>query len=593
MRILNFIILFCFSVVGFGQSVIQPNDHAIQYRGRVEFSDPLIPRFSMPSSSIKMKFSGTTLKGTFSAKNFDGNGLSYLYVILDGKASPFERNVLEIKTSKQEYTILEGLENKEHTVELVKLNEYWGMIEFHGFATDGSGALALPNRKSRMIEFYGDSNPSGWSAWNDKDQGGDGEAGGYFTYPGFTSRALEAEFTNFSAGGFGITPKMGDRNLTDYFEKIHIKTDNAVTNQWNPEENYLNTTPDVVVVNLGANDYWSGATKQMQKNGWKNFVEDQLRKVYPKAHIVLANSEGWAVGEPTDYIDEMVDQFHESGDKNISYVKFPWLWGQDHAVVGEHAGFAQVLVEHISKEMNWNILDDADYKLYNAFPMSNELLGNRSFERSILTRPDGWRAGSLQSTAKTIVESSNAKDGEAVVECYGNGGVHYAVKSQNGMQYSISVWVKGTGSSKLRYAFRSQGQAVITEETKSFEVGTDWQNISITTQKAPLDTWQIDIQLDAEDGIVQFDLIEMEEENVTSNSNIPKKKMGFQVYPNPVQHTLYIESIDSNNEYVIFNEMGQLKHQGKESFLDVSLWSSGMYFLKNPLKSETYKIIKN
>ena len=490
---------------------ILPDHPNIQYRGRIEFSNPQVPRFSMPSSSIKIKFKGTTLKGVFSGKNFGGNGLSYLYIVVDGKASPYEREILEIQMGKREYVIAEGLEDAEHVVELTKLNEYWGMVEFHGLTTNGSGPLPLPPKEERFIEFYGDSNPAGWSAWDDRDKGGDAEAGGYYTYPGYTGRALGAQIVNFSAGGHGITPKMVQKDLTRYFGKIHINTDNESTNVWDFESNYIGRKPDVVVINLGANDYYADITKQMLFEGWQKLVLKQIRPVYPDAHVILANSKGWAFGEPTDYLEEAMALFGKAGETNISFVKFPWLWGQEHAVASEQAGFAGVLTEHIASVMGWEInAETADYRLYSSFPKkgNDNLLGNASFESSILVRPDGWRPGSPASKAKTLI--ANAKDGKNVVEAHGWGGVHQAVAAAEGKSYEISVWAKG--AARIRYEFRNQAQRVVAERTEEFPASDTWSQYSIITEKAPKDTWQIKVNLDAAKGqTVLFDAVQMRE----------------------------------------------------------------------------------
>ena len=345
------------------QQYINADNPLIQYRGRVCFADPKSPSFSMPSSSIKVKFKGTFLKGRFSGKNFSGDGNSYLMVIVDGVANAYDRKIITIKKGASvEYAIIENLPHKNHTVELVKLNEYWGTVVFHGFLTDAKCLLKLPEKSKRFIEFYGDSNASAWSAWDDKDQGGDAEAEGYFSYPAFVGRALNAEIVNFSAGGHGMTPKMKALDLTKYFDKIHIKTDAPPLNQWNFTNNYLKAVPDVVVVNLGANDYYKGAKKNLLLQCWEKMVFQKIRPIYPKAHIVLANSEGWAVGEPSDYLETMMQILKTKGETNISYVKFPWLWGEEHAVIPEQATFASILARHIAKKMHWKIDKNADYK---------------------------------------------------------------------------------------------------------------------------------------------------------------------------------------------------------------------------------------
>ena len=477
---------------------IAPDNPYIQYKGRISFANPKAPSFSMPSTSIKIKFKGTLLKGTFSGKNFQGDGNSYLMVIIDGQANPNWRQILTIKRGTRTYIIANGLSDKEHIVELVKLNEYWGMVIFHGFITDAKEALRLPTKPKRLIEYYGDSNASAWSSWNDKDRGKDSESDGYFSYPAFVGRALKAEIINFSAGGHGMTPKTGVLDLTRYFDKVHIKTDASTTNKWDFKNNYLKKKPDVVVINLGANDYYKGAKKEDFFRGWEKMVYRQIRPVYPKSHIVLVNSEGWAVGEPSDYLEEILQRFNAAGERNISFVKFPWLWGEAHAVLAEHATFASFLAEHIAKKMNWEIDNNADYKQYELVTSTKgNMLANASFEKSILLRPDGWRPVNLEVDAYAVFNKKQAYNGVAYLECPSEAKVQQTIKANQNSAFSIQVWIKGNGAGQMGYAFINQGQTTLFEKITDVKLSERWQRYRLITTEAPLKTWKLRVIIGA------------------------------------------------------------------------------------------------
>jgi len=481
----------------------------IQYRGRVEFGAANNCSFSMPGSSIKVRFKGTSLYATFSAENFSGNGYSYLYIITDENADPYSRDIIRLEKEEQEYTIVENLSEGEHTIEIVKKNECWGLVHFNGLRVPGGELLKLPAKKSRLIEYYGDSNPSGWSAWNDKDKGGEADTEGYFTYPGFTARSLNAEWVNFSAGGFGITDRMGRRDLTDFYDKTHIYTNSPNTNSWDFSNNNLGKKPDVIVINLGANDYYNNATESTLKEAWQRFVITQLRPEYPDPHVVLANSYGWANNEPADYLADAIEDFNNSGENNISFVKFPWLWGQDHAVISEHAGFADILSKHIAEQMDWEAKDIP----YSSIPAESSLLGKTSFETSILgVRPDGWRPDNTRSSASWIEDSNEALDGNAFVRCKQGYGVHQSVDAQVEDQFVIKVWAKGNSGSQgiLKYKFRNQAQKTIRSKIKPIIVSDQWQQFEFITEQAPGGTWQIDVILRAESNTtIDYDLIDM------------------------------------------------------------------------------------
>jgi len=481
----------------------------IQYRGRMEFGAGKLCSFSTPGSSVRLKFTGTSLYATFSADYFDGNGYSYLYVIVDENADPLSRQIIRIERAEQEYAIVEALPEGEHVVELVKNNESWGVINLIELRVPDGALLALPDKKPHLIEFYGDSNPSGWSAWNDKDRGGDADSEGYFTYPGFTARSLNAEWVNFSVGGYGITNKMGSQDLTDYYDKIHVYSNSQENNTWDFAQNNLGKKPDVVVINLGANDYYRGVTKQEMKTAWFRFVSELLRPVYPEAHVVLANSYGWALNEPADYLEEVVAEFHAGGDMEVSFVKFPWLWGQEHAVISEQAGFASILSKHIAETMGW----DNEPVPYSSIPEERGVPGNMSFESCILgSRPDGWRPDDGKSNARWVEDGSEAQDGMAFVRCTYGYGVHQAVDAGPGEQFKILVWAKASSGTQgiLKYQFRNQEQGNIQSAIKPIQVSGEWQEFEFATGVAPAGTWQLDVILRAEhNAIVDYDNFEL------------------------------------------------------------------------------------
>ncbi|WP_430814681.1 GDSL-type esterase/lipase family protein [Carboxylicivirga sp. RSCT41] len=479
---------------------IQVTHPDLQYSGRWQINEH-IASASATGSSVKIAFNGTGLSALLSSDNYDGDGFSYLYVIIDGDDSIDKRKVIRLNGIKQFYPVVSDLPMGHHTVEIVKKNEAWGVVHLHELQMIGNRVVGLEPRAERLIEFIGDSNPSGWSAWDDKDQGGDDATDGYYAYPGFTARGLDAEWVNLSVGGFGVTEGMGDKDLTDYHDKIHVYHQ-INENTWDFENNNLGRKPDVVVINLGANDYWNGAAKADIKSSWKKLLTTQIRPVYPNAHVVFANSIGWAINEPADYLDELTQELNAMGESNVSFVKFPWLWGQDHAIISEQAGFANILGAHIAEQMAWEWTPVS----YSSIPLEKGRLGNASFEKNLLgPRPDGWRPINVDTNA-SYQTGSEAKDGNAFVRCKASDGVHQAVLAEEGDVFTISVWAKGEGIGLLQYRFRNQSQSVLIQATNEMEMTEDWQKIELTTQAAPAGTWQIDVVLQAADNaVVDFD----------------------------------------------------------------------------------------
>lgn len=127
----------------FGQPVknVQAAHEQVLFTGRFDFTDPTKPVFSHVSSSIKANFNGTGISATFRGVG----GTSYLYVIIDGNSNPENRNIITISNNKTKtYTLASGLLAGNHTVELVKENQYDTKVAFHGFAVTGGTLLAKP-----------------------------------------------------------------------------------------------------------------------------------------------------------------------------------------------------------------------------------------------------------------------------------------------------------------------------------------------------------------------------------------------------------------------------------------------------------------
>lgn len=559
---------------------VVPTDPKIQYAGRMDFSNPSAPSFSIPSSSILVRFSGTGLSATFTS-----SGTSYLYVIVDGQADPYNRTVLTLAGRNVTYTLAENLPNGQHTVQVVKLNEYDTQITFLGMAITGYGLTEPPARAPLKMEFYGDSNPSGWSAWDIRDEGHANLSGGYFTYPGLTARMLNAELSNFSAGGHGVTDLTRKLDMKDVYDRIHIAGGGKTSNKWNFHDNYWHFTPDVVVINLGANDYYAGATKELIMGSWNQFVST-LRGHYPKAHIVMANSYGWAFNEPADYVGEFVQARHTKGDTNISFVRFPWLWSDYHAVINEHAGFANILATHIAAQLNLSAPNLSSL----ASLGKDGNVGNGSFENSLLPGyADGWRPFASWSYPELVTDSALACHGERCLKCTKPSGVMQANQAAEGDLFELSVWIKATTGSigRLKYEFRGQGQNIISFDQVDVSTNGDWQQVALTTHAAPTGTWQINVILEGVDGTIYFDDASMNKISPLSllmhvallPENTSETK-GVRIFPNPVSFVLHIEApgMDSR-QYTVFDGKGTKCLNGKGSMVNVNHLPAGIYFI--------------
>ncbi|NRB65684.1 MAG: hypothetical protein HRU40_22145, partial [Saprospiraceae bacterium] len=216
------------------QQSVLPNDQGFQYMGRMSFVDPLNPIFSMSASGFRINFEGSTLAGRFSTEGGD----SYLYVIIDGKADPENRIIIKVdELNEDSYVLAQNLSNGPHTLEVLKLNESHTKVTFHGIVLDNGRILPPSQRPNLQLEFVGDSNTAGWSAWDAYDKGSDEYSGAYYTYPGITAKLLNAEYSLIGGSSSGVTQK-APWNLYNAYERIHLKEANSEQNKWNFKDNY-------------------------------------------------------------------------------------------------------------------------------------------------------------------------------------------------------------------------------------------------------------------------------------------------------------------------------------------------------------------
>ncbi len=488
--------------------MISPDDPGILYTGRVDFSDPLAPKLSWPGASIIANFEGTSLKANFD----DDNGNNRIYVLIDSE----DPVTVRLTAQAAQITLASGLADTVHRVEIVKKTEGCcgaGDFTFQGFELDaGKNLAAPPTRPLLKLEFYGDSHPAGYSCECTCDNGNPQYKNAYNAYPATTSRLLGAEYHSMSWSGLGIVPRIGQLGLTDVWERV--LQGSAV-----PTWSFDDFQPDAVIINIGANDYYAGESQQDIMQAWESFVTDSLRPVYPKAHIVLVNSRGWAFGEPADYVHLSVANLHAAGDTNVSTTLFPWLWGQQHAVTCEHAGCANILADHLASVLGFPA----------PTPTATSCLGptgriaNGNFENVYngeATIADGWRTFSTGSGAALLTfDPAGAHSGnrynQASVDASGTAGFAQSTAAEPGATFTVSAYMRtaaGNGGN-LSLQFKDQGQNIIHQEAGEKTLTGSWTQYS-TTATAPPNTWQVAVvcSVDTPFSTVHFDQVVLTEE---------------------------------------------------------------------------------
>ncbi|MHC4911516.1 MAG: GDSL-type esterase/lipase family protein [Planctomycetota bacterium] len=436
---------------------IDPSDANIQYMGRWNFSNPSSPKIAWQGAAITVNFDGTGIKATIDADDFGGYSETFRVVIDDDYSATY---TFDAGPDQTQYTLASGLTSTVHKLVLMKETYDGYNSVFYGFDVTGSGLVAPPPRPTRKLECFGDSNAAGANLASEDNSTGTGQ---YFTFPFIAARALGAEMHNLSTGGETISGSHAKYDRWDWYNEM-------------PHWDFNLYTPDVVILNLGANDVGSPVIKI--KNAYNSFLDD-LRSTYPDAHICLMNGFGWGYDETANYTDDVVAA---RGDPNMSYLHFPWVFEQWHGSEYDHAGMARYLVEHLESVLGITAPNKPD--VMDGFGRDGDI-ANGSFEEVAPFGGFGWRYSTLDSGINRIYDPCSAYDGDYHLRLNGGKNVHQPVPASDGDEFTVTLWAKGASAGdtlSVTMDFRDQEMwtAPLQTATETKTLKTDWQQYTMT-----------------------------------------------------------------------------------------------------------------
>ena len=230
-----------------------------------------------------MSWSGTGFVGRFKGTGFSvhlSDAANQYTVLIDGTLMP----TLKTISGDQTVPLASGLADAEHTVEFYRRTEaLFGTTVVIGISAGTGQLLTPPAARSRRIEIIGDSitcgygdegvNPCAFSADTENV---------YLAYGSILARALGAELSTVAWSGKGIYFNYnGNRveRMPTLYDRT-IPTDS--THLWN-----FVPQPDLVVINLGTNDYstTNDPTTEQFVTAYQSFLQ-HIRSKYPAAYIL-------------------------------------------------------------------------------------------------------------------------------------------------------------------------------------------------------------------------------------------------------------------------------------------------------------------
>ena len=353
------------------QTQVDADNPDIVYTGRIDFTNPKSPAFAFPGITIEACFEGSRI----SVLLVDSGSQNYYNVSIDN------REVLVIRTEKgtHPFPIAEGLADCTHTIRIYKRTEaLCGTTRFIGFLLDdGKTLVPLKGQTERRIEFIGDSITCGYGnmvSTNLPDffpftpQNENSE----IAWGALTAKELNARFLLTAYSGRGLFRNYDGTEtgtVPELYDTIFPDTPTLAT--WNPTQ-YI---PDIIIINLGTNDYNSRQTKRdLSKKEfdakfsttYRTFIA-RLRKLYGIKNKIVC-----AVGPMlTDIcplhqksrrrIEQttraLVRELHKTGDSEVYYLQFDPQsapFGEDwHPSAKTHKKMAKTTVAFLRQITGW------------------------------------------------------------------------------------------------------------------------------------------------------------------------------------------------------------------------------------------------
>ncbi len=335
-----------------------------RFVGRVDASDPSQVQFAWQGAGVVATVSGTEIAVTLRS---EGSSTVYFQPVVDGETK--ERFNVDPGADRVQ-VLATGLDEGEHIVELYRETEgMYGKSTFLGFSTGEVGVA--PPAKERLIEVVGDSISAGYGNLGEELHPGwvadpachwtAENSSWYATYAAIAGRALHAEVSTIARSGWGMVRDNGgnaDGVLSRVYENA-LGTGDSTPWDFAPKA-------DVVVINLGTNDWSEGDPGESYETAYVSFLET-VRGHYPDAFLLLTI--GSMTGEPAltevrTRLAQVVDAVSEAtGDERLlAFDLGVQNLGSDgsvpsgcdwHPSAAEHERMASVLEQKIRENLGW------------------------------------------------------------------------------------------------------------------------------------------------------------------------------------------------------------------------------------------------
>lgn len=262
--------------------------------------------FYFTASGFEVSFYGTELKVTMTATRYASTTQRpYVVVFVDGEEDPTKGTTLILSKAESSYTLVSGLTLGHHTVKLLKRSEASDSdTAVKKMETDGYFNSA-PQASNFKIQYIAASSSTGYgNLGNTSTAKTTANSDGLRGFAYLTSYLLGAETNIFAASGWGVTRGWNTGGQLNAIQNIPAAYEYYAINDTNyvftapGEWDHSNFVPNVLVVNLGTNDFnasgYNAMTSEQKTALETKFIDDYtmflrtLHSNYPNAVIIVA-----------------------------------------------------------------------------------------------------------------------------------------------------------------------------------------------------------------------------------------------------------------------------------------------------------------
>jgi lysophospholipase L1-like esterase len=314
--------------------------------GRTAPGDNGAVRFSWPGVSINARFTGTQVAMNLN----DGSNKNRFTVVIDG-GTP---KTLTTTPGQTELTLGTGLSSGTHDLVVWRNTEASiGVSVFSGLTNFGTGGalLAPAAAPDRRIEVIGDSLSVGAGVEGTSTTctpSIDAFTNNYLAYGSVAARSVQADVVTIAWSGIGVYRSYGGSAPT-----MPQRYDYAIPND-DTAWDFSKYQPQVVVINLGTNDFSAGNPGQPYIDAYVSFIQ-HVRSKYASANMILIDMYG---GDRLTAINSVITALKGDGETKVAVLSFSAVPNNNtacnsHPNIAAQAAMGGLLATRLKSLMNW------------------------------------------------------------------------------------------------------------------------------------------------------------------------------------------------------------------------------------------------